>query len=248
MLPKSVLIATLVTTLIGLANSNAGETTNPVDDGSYDDDDDGKDDSGSGNSSQETGINGLLRSDEGVVNCMAGKCTLPLLENSKHPPTGMVLILSAYYLLISDFRFWLSNVCARNKLLHKSKRMKDLVLWDIAVQTTDPTGCDTGPNYTLLTFALDVVAPWFPGGTESCFERLWVGTVELSCKTDWVTKPKYVANSLAWSMEIGAAFKARYPTTEFNWFITHNTNIDDLSSTTVASAYKAYMTKLVRTT
>ena len=102
---------------------------------------------------------------------------------------------------------------------------------------------------TLLTSYLDVLAPYLPGTTSHpCFSRVYVGTVEPvwtgsgNAYVDGVQDAGFVADYLAQSNAVAAAFVAHYPTVANDWYITYEANLNDLYYSPVEAAYQTLLT------
>jgi hypothetical protein len=122
---------------------------------------------------------------------------------------------------------WIEKACAPSG---------DLVLQDIA-----------NADGVLASAYLDAIAPYLPGGERACFERVFVGTVDLA----WTgSGSKYVEGAqdaafrqryLALSQSVASSFVSRYPTLDIDWYITYEANLNDFYYPSIAGAYRSML-------
>ncbi len=129
---------------------------------------------------------------------------------------------------------WVRSACAATPGKHPT-----LVLQDV----TDPAG-------DLATGYLDALAPYLPGGRHACVGRLFVGTVEPhwtgsgSPYVDAVADPAFRAKYVAASGLAARRFATRYPGLRFDWYITYESNLNDMYYSSVRSSYADLLTRL----
>lgn len=120
--------------------------------------------------------------------------------------------------------------------------INDLVIQDIA-----------DANGNLLTNYLDVIAPYLPGGAKKSFDRVFVGTVDLSWSgagskyIEGIKDKTFQDSNISLSDKAARAFVQRYPTAQINWYITYEANLAGFWDSSIETSYASYIDRLSTT-
>jgi len=154
------------------------------------------------------------------------------------PPTGsrsFIVQISSLAPTVSPATLagWVRKACATDPI----RPARDLILQDVA-----------GADGSLATPYLDAILPFLPGGAQSCFGRVFVGTVDLSWTgagskyVEGIQDASFRARHLAASKALATAFVARYPTVPVNWYLTYEADLNDFFYPNVERAYESLFT------
>ena len=122
---------------------------------------------------------------------------------------------------------WLADMCNT-----PTSGPRNLVLQDIV-----------DSNGNLNASYLDVIVPYLPGGSVSCFNKVYVGTFGPnwtgtgSIYTNGVEDPTFTTNYVNTSMQLANEFIQAYPQVAVNWYLTFEADLNQLYDPTVESAY-----------
>ncbi len=122
---------------------------------------------------------------------------------------------------------WLADVCNT-----PTTGSRNLVLQDIV-----------DSNGNLNTNYLDVIVPYLPGGSVSCFSKVYVGTFGPvwtgtgSIYTNGVEDSTFTTNYVNTSIQLANEFVQAYPQVQVNWYLTYEADLNQLYYPAVESAY-----------
>lgn len=122
---------------------------------------------------------------------------------------------------------WLADLCNTT-----TTGSRNLVLQDIV-----------DSNGNLNTSYLDVIVPYLPGGSVSCFNKVYVGTFGPnwtgtgSIYTNGVEDSTFTTNYVNTSIKLAKEFVQAYPQVTVNWYLTFEADLNQLYDPTVESAY-----------
>jgi hypothetical protein len=123
----------------------------------------------------------------------------------------------------------------------RSCKGRDLVLQDVA-----------GEDGRLFQAYLDVITPYAPGGARACFNRAFIGTVDLAWRgggskyVEGVQDPSFSQRYLSLSSAVARAFVARYPRLRVDWYLTYEADLNQLYYPSVQQAYKTMLSTEMR--
>ncbi len=148
------------------------------------------------------------------------------------PPAVFLQVSSLAAITPATVRKWLEAFCAA------TAEPPGLVLQDIA-----------SANGVLLTKYLDAIAPMLPGGSQACFGRVYVGTVDLPWHgagtkyVEGITDPAFRTKYLRLSLTAARRFHARYPYVRNDWYLTYEANLNELYYRDIAASYRLLLTR-----
>ncbi len=134
---------------------------------------------------------------------------------------------------------WMEDIRREHRTSGQPGYINNVVLQDIADQ-----------NGNLLTNYLDVIAPYLPGGATPVFNRVFIGTVDLSWTgsgskyIEGIESSDFRNKNVIYSAKVAADFKARYPKTALNWYITYEANVAGFWDSNIEQAYSTYLTQI----
>ncbi len=167
------------------------------------------------------------------------------------PTHGLMIQVSSLSPTISTntLRAYLEDVRTKHRTLSPPDKngnrtqganyIDTLVLQDIA----DKDG-------NLYTNYLDIIAPYLPGGSTPAFDKVYVGTVDLSWTSsgskyiEGIKDANFRSKNITTSTTAAKAFKARYPSTKIDWYITYEANAASFWDASIETAYLSYINQL----
>ena len=129
---------------------------------------------------------------------------------------------------------WLASICV-------DRRPKTIALQDVAT-----------PDGALATPYLDVIVKYLPGGSRPCFNRAFIGTVDLtwtgtgSMYSDGVQDNEFRGRYLSLSQSVARAFRSRYPQVRAGWYLSYEANLNELFYPAVQNAYKTLLSSEIQ--
>ena len=126
---------------------------------------------------------------------------------------------------------WLADICNT-----PTTGSRNLVLQDIV-----------DSNGNLNTSYLDVIVPYLPGGSVSCFNKVFVGTFGPvwtgtgSIYTNGVEDTTFTTSYVNTSIQLANEFVKAYPQVQVNWYLTYEADLNQLYYPTVESAYASML-------
>ncbi|MEJ2763170.1 hypothetical protein VV869_04225 [Photobacterium sp. MCCC 1A19761] len=158
-------------------------------------------------------------------------------------PKSLFVQVSSVYVGTESWKTkaWFEKVCSEHKNIGSNDYIYNLVLQ----QTGDHEG-------NLYNAQLDIIDDYF-----YCFDNIFMGTTTESGADDYVkgiTSEKYRWNHIKLSNTIADKILAKYPGLWFNWYISHEANLNhfisgrtgysNISGYEVKEAYLAYIKQL----
>jgi len=170
----------------------------------------------------------------GVVTAATSGAGAATTATASPPPAVFLQVSSLASFTPATVRQWLQAFCSA------AGEPPELVLQDVA-----------SAKGMLLTHYVDAIAPMLPGGSDACFSRVYVGTVDLQWHgagtkyDDGVKDPAFRAKYLRLSLDAARGFRSRYPYVRNDWYLTYEANLNDLYYSRVAASYRSLLTRAI---